>query len=52
MKEAQLQANPWQESYTFPFFFVVLFRTGGTEMETTCPSQTQEGVPSWFRRLE
>ena len=42
LKDAQLQANPWQESYTF--FEDDLFGTGGTEME--------QCVLGSFRNLE
>ena len=48
LKEAQLQANPWQES----FFVDDLFGSGGIDMEQRVVARLQQGCPSWFRMLE
>ena len=49
LKDAQLQASPWQESSTFSRRSL---RNRLNRNGTACPSQTQKGFPCCIRRLE
>ena len=49
LKDAQLQASPWQESSTFSRWSL---RSRWNWIGTACPSQTQKGFPCCIRRLE